>query len=69
MQTEWEEIDLEIGACKNTGTYVLRASDEIIQKLDDDMTSTTVMAFAVQEAFRRKTEPMGTDTQADYLRH
>jgi dynein heavy chain len=46
MQSEWDEINLEIAPYKNTGTYVLKASDDIIQKLDDDMVMTTTMAFS-----------------------
>jgi dynein heavy chain len=46
MQGEWDEINLEIVPYKNTGTYVLKASDDIIQKLDDDMVMTTTMAFS-----------------------
>lgn len=46
MQSEWEEINLEIEPYKNTGTYVLKASDDIIQKLDDDMVMTNTMEFS-----------------------
>jgi dynein heavy chain len=44
-RSEWEEINLEIAPYKNTGTYIFKASDEIIQKLDDNMAATTGMAF------------------------
>jgi len=46
MQTEWEEILLDIHPYKDTGTYVLKGSDDIIQKLDDDMVMTNTMAFS-----------------------
>jgi dynein heavy chain len=46
MQSEWDEINLEIVPYKNTGTYILQASDDIIQKLDDNMVVTTTMAFS-----------------------
>jgi dynein heavy chain len=43
MQSEWDDINLEIAPYKNTGTYVLRASDDIVQKLDNDLVMTTTM--------------------------
>ncbi|OHT02341.1 Dynein heavy chain family protein [Tritrichomonas foetus] len=46
MQGEWEEINLDIEPYKNTGTYVLKAADDIIQKLDDDMVMTNTMEFS-----------------------
>lgn len=46
MYNEWEEVLLEIEPYKNTGTFVLKGSDDIIQKLDDDMVMTNTMAFS-----------------------
>lgn len=46
MYQEWEEVLLEIEEYKDTGTYVLKGADDIIQKLDDDMVTTSTMAFS-----------------------
>ncbi|EAY19693.1 Dynein heavy chain family protein [Trichomonas vaginalis G3] len=46
MYSEWEEVVLDISPYKDTGTYVLKGSDDIIQKLDDDMVMTNTMEFS-----------------------
>ncbi|KAH0794861.1 dynein heavy chain 1, axonemal [Histomonas meleagridis] len=46
MQNDWEEINLDIEPYKNTGTYILKGSDDIIQKLDDDMVMINTMEFS-----------------------
>lgn len=46
MYHESEEIFLEIELYKATKSYVLKGSDDIIQKLDDDIVMTNTMAFS-----------------------
>lgn len=46
MQKEWETIDMELAAYKNTGTYIMRVADEIMQMLDDHIVMTQQISFS-----------------------
>ena len=43
MKREWEPLKLEVAPYKETGTYVLRAMDDILQLLDDQIVKTQAM--------------------------
>ncbi|KAJ3324532.1 Dynein heavy chain 1, axonemal, partial [Blyttiomyces sp. JEL0837] len=46
MDTEWKNIALEIIPYKDTGTFIMRASDEIVRLLDDHIVMTQSMSFS-----------------------
>ncbi|XP_066265765.1 dynein axonemal heavy chain 1-like isoform X2 [Branchiostoma lanceolatum] len=46
MEAEWDPIKFEIIAYKETGTYILRSSDESSQLLDDHIVMTQSMSFS-----------------------
>lgn len=46
MEKEWENIKLEIKPYKDTGTYMIRTSEETSQLLDDHIVMTQSMSFS-----------------------
>ncbi|XP_005102124.3 dynein heavy chain 1, axonemal [Aplysia californica] len=46
MESDWENVEFEVHPYKNTGTYMLKSSDEISQQLDDHIVMTQSMAFS-----------------------
>ncbi|KAG8459526.1 hypothetical protein KFE25_012861 [Diacronema lutheri] len=46
MERAWADVDLEIVAYRETGTFVMRGFDEIQQQLDDHIVMTQTMAFS-----------------------
>ena len=46
MEKEWEPVNFEIIPYKNTGTYILRSSEETSQLLDDHIVMTQSMSFS-----------------------
>ncbi|GFS18450.1 dynein heavy chain 1, axonemal [Elysia marginata] len=46
MEAEWESVEFEVLSYKNTGTYMLKAADEISQLLDDHIVTTQAMTFS-----------------------
>ena len=46
MDNEWKAIALEIFAYKDTGTFIMKASDEVIRLLDDHIVMTQSMSFS-----------------------
>ncbi|TNJ27740.1 IAD-4 Dynein heavy chain [Giardia muris] len=46
LQADWADINFDLSEYANTNTYVLRAIDEIIQKLDDNITLVQTMSFS-----------------------
>nr|CAD7409039.1 unnamed protein product [Timema poppensis] len=46
MQTEWESIIIELTAYKDTGTFIMKISDEVTQMLDDHLILTQQMSFS-----------------------
>ena len=46
MEKEWDPIYFEIKDYKNTGTYILKASEETSQLLDDHIVMTQSMSFS-----------------------
>ena len=46
MEGEWKPIYFEIMPYKDTGTFIMRASDDISQLLDDHIVMTQSMSFS-----------------------
>lgn len=46
MDGEWKSVNLEIIAYKDTGTFIMKASDEILRMLDDHIVMTQSMTFS-----------------------
>ncbi|XP_018331814.1 dynein heavy chain 1, axonemal-like [Agrilus planipennis] len=46
MQHEWENIDLELQPYKDSGTFIVRVSDETQQMLDDHIVMTQQISFS-----------------------
>ena len=46
MEKEWESVTFEIMPYKETGTYILRSSDDTSQLLDDHIVMTQSMSFS-----------------------
>ena len=46
MEKEWEPVLFEIIPYKETGTYILRSSEETSQLLDDHIVMTQSMSFS-----------------------
>ncbi|XP_014666196.1 PREDICTED: dynein heavy chain 1, axonemal-like [Priapulus caudatus] len=46
MEAEWEPIEFEVSAYKETGTYILHSSEESSQLLDDHIVMTQSMSFS-----------------------
>lgn len=46
MQSEWSVITLEVFPYKETGTYIMKSSDEVSQLLDDHIVMTQSMSFS-----------------------
>jgi dynein heavy chain len=46
MMNEWNPVDLEIMAYRETGSYVLKGADDIQQRLDDHIVMTQAMSFS-----------------------
>eukprot|EP00762_Andalucia_godoyi_P002130 ANDGO_02526.mRNA.1 Dynein-1-beta heavy chain len=53
MEDEWKPVEFEVLPYKETGTYVIRGSDEIGQMLDDHIVMTQSMSFS---AFKKPFE-------------
>jgi len=46
MENEWNPVNFEILAYKETGTYILKASEDVSQLLDDHIVMTQSMSFS-----------------------
>ncbi|KAJ3087451.1 Dynein heavy chain 1, axonemal [Quaeritorhiza haematococci] len=46
MDTEWKNIALDILPYKDSGTFIMRASDEVLRLLDDHIVMTQSMSFS-----------------------
>ncbi|KAJ3337633.1 hypothetical protein HDU93_000776 [Gonapodya sp. JEL0774] len=46
MENDWKEVTLEILPYKETGTFVMKASDEAVRMLDDHIVMTQSMSFS-----------------------
>lgn len=46
MRKEWDTTELELTAYKNTGTFIMKVSDETMQMLDDHIVLTQQISFS-----------------------
>ena len=46
MEGEWGNVDFEILAYKETGTFILKVSEDVSQLLDDQIVMTQSMSFS-----------------------
>ncbi|KAK6626145.1 hypothetical protein RUM43_006450 [Polyplax serrata] len=46
MEKDWEAIELELHPYKETGTYILRLPDEVLQMLEDHIVTTQQFSFS-----------------------
>ena len=46
MESEWKPVNFEIMSYKDTGTYIMKGSDECTQLLDDYIVMTQSMSFS-----------------------
>ena len=46
MENEWAPLQFDIMPYKSTGTFILKASDDISQLLDDHIVMTQSMSFS-----------------------
>lgn len=46
MEHEWDNVEFEILTYKNTGTYIIKTSEETSQLLDDHIVMTQSMSFS-----------------------
>ena len=55
MEGEWKPIKFEVLPYKNTGTFIIKASDEVSQLLDDHIVMTQSMSFSpFKKAFEER---------------
>lgn len=55
METEWKPVNFEIMPYKETGTYILKASEDVSQLLDDHIVMTQSMSFSpYKKAFEER---------------
>lgn len=46
MEADWETMEFELTAYRDTGTFTIKVSDEILQQTDDHIVLTQSMAFS-----------------------
>lgn len=46
MQKEWDTTEMELTQYKNTGTFIMKVSDDIMQMLDDHIVLTQQISFS-----------------------
>ena len=46
MESEWDPMLMEISAYKETGTFIMKSSEETGQMLDDHIVMTQAMSFS-----------------------
>ncbi len=55
MENEWKPIRFDVLPYKNTGTFIVKASDEVSQLLDDHIVMTQSMSFSpFKKAFEER---------------
>ncbi|XP_025097584.1 dynein heavy chain 1, axonemal-like [Pomacea canaliculata] len=50
MTAEWEDVNFEVQPYKNTGTYIQKVTDDILQQIDDHIVLTQSMTFSPYKA-------------------
>jgi dynein heavy chain len=57
MEGEWENLNFEVTAYKNTGTFIQKTADEVIQLLDDQIVMTQSICFSpYKKEFEKRIE-------------
>lgn len=46
MESEWEPVILDISSYKETGTYIMKTTEETAQMLDDHIVMAQAMSFS-----------------------
>ena len=46
MEKDWAPVNLEVLSYKETGTFIMKAAEEISQLLDDHIVMTQAMSFS-----------------------
>ena len=46
MESEWENVMLEISSYKETGTFIMKSGEDSAQQLDDHIVMTQAMSFS-----------------------
>ena len=46
MESEWEPVILDISSYKETGTYIMKTTEETAQMLDDHIVMARAMSFS-----------------------
>ncbi|KAI3382032.1 hypothetical protein SNEBB_005932 [Seison nebaliae] len=55
METDWEKMQFDVQPYKETGTYIIKVSENIVQQLDDHIVLTQSMTFSpYKKAFEEK---------------
>ena len=55
MENEWKSVKFEVLPYKQTGTFIIKASEEISQMLDDHIVATQSMSFSpFKKAFEER---------------
>lgn len=55
METEWKSVRFDVLPYKQTGTFIIKASEEISQMLDDHIVATQSMSFSpFKKAFEER---------------
>lgn len=55
MEADWSNVEFEVLAYKETGTYILKSPDEASQLLDDHIVMTQSMSFSpFKKAFEER---------------
>ena len=55
MENEWRPVKFDVLPYKNTGTFIIKASDEVSQLLDDHIVMTQSMSFSpFKKAFEER---------------
>jgi len=55
METEWKSVKFDVLPYKQTGTFIIKASEEISQMLDDHIVATQSMSFSpFKKAFEER---------------
>jgi hypothetical protein len=55
MEGEWKSVKFEVLPYKQTGTFIVKASEEISQMLDDHLVATQLMSFSpFKKAFEER---------------
>lgn len=70
MENEWNPVNFEIMTYKDTGTYILKASEDISQLLDDHIVMTQSMSFSpYKKPFEERCSTWESKLRTTQVRH